>query len=168
MTGGYLTTAVLTAGVLSTTIVATPPVLLIWNTTASMAPGLYRVTHGKPTRGQLAVARLPPSVQARAVTLGYILPRTPVVKRIAAATGDLVCRFGLIVAINGRPVATAYRRDRYQRKLPAWHGCRRLASNEVFLLGRHADSFDGRYFGPTDVGQCLGVARPILVQTNSY
>jgi conjugative transfer signal peptidase TraF len=168
VTAGYLVTAVLVAGTLTPTIVATPPVLLMWNTTASMPPGLYRLVRAEPTRGQLVMARLPPSIEARAVALGILAARMPVLKRIAAAAGDLVCRFGALVTINGHPVAIARRHDRHTRKLPVWQGCRRLVANEVFLLGRHPDSFDGRYFGPIDLRLCVGVAYPIFLRASFY
>lgn len=163
MTAGYLVTTISAAGALSTSIIATPPVLLIWNTTASTPTGLYRVVRDEPSRGRVVLSRLPQSIEARAVTLGILLPGTPVIKRIAAVAGDLTCRFGSLVTVNGRPVATARRSDRYQRTLPAWQGCHRLVFNQVLLLGSHADSFDGRYFGPTEVRLCLGIARPIFV-----
>jgi conjugative transfer signal peptidase TraF len=163
VTVGYLVSAILAAGALATSIIATPPVLLTWNTTASMPTGLYRIVRAGPSRGQVVLSRLPPSIETHAVALGILLPGAPVIKRIAAVAGDLVCRIGSMVAINGRPIAVARHLDPHLRTLPAWQGCRRLAFNQVLLLGSHADSFDGRYFGPSDARLCLGVARPILV-----
>lgn len=168
VTGGYLVGAAIAAGALSATIATTPPVLLIWNTTASMPPGLYRVVRAEPTRGQVVVTRLPPSVETRAVALGFLRAGTPVVRRIAAVAGDVVCRFGAVVTINGRLVAIARRADRHTPNSPLWQGCRRLASSEVFLLGHHPRSFDGRYFGPIDLRLYLGVAHPLLSRTNLY
>ncbi|MGE0294633.1 MAG: S26 family signal peptidase [Hyphomonadaceae bacterium] len=39
----------------------------------------------------------------------------------------------------------------------AGHGCRTLEADEVFLLGDTADSFDGRYWGPTRLQSISGV-----------
>ena len=58
----------------------------------------------------------------------------PVVKRVAALAGDLVCAESGIVIINHHVAAQTLRIDREGRPLPAWHGCRTLDPGEVFLL----------------------------------
>ena len=53
-------------------------------------------------------------------------------------------------------------RDRDGRVLPAWHGCRRIADGEVFLMNWAApDSMDGRYFGPLATNTIIGRAVPL-------
>src|SRR3546814_9782387 len=44
----------------------------------------------------------------------------------------------------------SHRRDRRQRLLPRWHGCRYLTTSEVFVLSTVPGSFDSRYFGPVE------------------
>jgi type IV secretory pathway protease TraF len=52
--------------------------------------------------------------------------------------------------------------DRKGRPLPAWTGCRTVFGDQVFLLNDSApDSFDGRYFGPTDRRGIVGRLVPL-------
>jgi type IV secretory pathway protease TraF len=84
------------------------------------------------------------------------------VKRIAATGGDVVCAEKRQISINAMPVALRYTRDRLQRILPSWTGCRRLNRDQIFLLmATVPDSFDGRYFGPTSRRSILGKLMPI-------
>lgn len=143
-------------------MVAPPPLLLLWNTTASMPIGLYAVTRAMPKRGDLLVTRLPRDLELLAVSRAILSPNTPVLKPIAALAGDLVCRAGLVVRINGRFAAIARALDHRGRRLPTWRGCRRLSVSQVFLLARHPDSFDSRYYGPLDARLALGIAHPLV------
>ena len=112
--------AIVVAAVLGT-IVAPPRLLLVWNTTASTPIGLYVVTQATPKRGDLLVTRLPPEMESLAVSRAMLSPNTPVLKPIAALAGDLVCRFGSAVTINGRFAAIA------RRARPAWPQSANLA-----------------------------------------
>ena len=48
------------------------------------------------------------------------------------------------------------------RPMPVWQGCRRITSDEVFLMNPDArDSLDGRYFGPIPRNALLAEAIPI-------
>jgi type IV secretory pathway protease TraF len=52
--------------------------------------------------------------------------------------------------------------DRFGREIPRWNGCKTLAPDEVFLLSTHAaDSFDGRYFGPTSIADIIEKVAPL-------
>jgi conjugative transfer signal peptidase TraF len=143
-------------------IVAPPPLLLVWNTTASTPIGLYAVTQATPKRGDLLVMRLPREMQLLAVSRAILSPNSPVLKPVAALAGDLVCRSGLVVHINGRFAAIARNLDQRGRRLPAWRGCRRLSPSQVFLLSHHPDSFDSRYYGPLDTRRACGIAHPLV------
>ena len=70
----------------------------------------------------------------------------------------IVCRFGNYVFIDGKLVARAKNFDRLHRILPRWKGCLSLKSDEVFLIARPRDSFDGRYFGLIKLSHVAGVA----------
>ena len=148
--------------VLITTIASPPPLLLLWNTTASVPVGLYVVTRAAPKLADLLAIRLPSALEAFAVSRAILSPNTPILKPVAAVAGDRVCRFGATVTINGRPVAIARRLDRYGRCLPLWEGCQRLSASQVFILAPHPHSFDGRYFGPLHVHLARGVAHALL------
>jgi type IV secretory pathway protease TraF len=66
------------------------------------------------------------------------------------------------VTIDGRDVAAALRHDRFGRPLPSWSGCRRLGTEELFLIAPNsAASFDSRYFGPVTRAQVIGRALPV-------
>ena len=114
-----------------------------------------------PAKGQLAVVRLPEAARALAHTRGYLPAGALLIKPVAAVSGDVVCRHGPLVWINGRLRAVAARSDRRQRTLPRWLGCRYLATSELFVLSTVKGSFDGRYFGPIARGAVLGTAVPL-------
>lgn len=144
-------------------IISPPRLLLIWNTTASTPIGLYTITRATPKRGDLLVIRLPPDILAVAVSRAILLPNTPILKPVVAVAGDLVCRSGSAVTINGRSAGIARELDQHDRRLPVWRGCRHLSHSQVFVLAQHPDSFDSRYFGPLDAHAAHGVAHPLMI-----
>jgi conjugative transfer signal peptidase TraF len=138
---------------------------LVWNASASAPIGLYALVGRGAQRGDLALVRTPQFVRDLAAMRGYLPANVPMVKRIAAAGGDLVCANGSSISINTNTVATRRKQDREHRLLPSWSGCRRLAGNEVFLLmARVPDSFDGRYFGPTSRASIIGKLVPLWTE----
>ncbi len=138
---------------------------LVWNASASAPIGLYALADRNARRGDLALVRTPLSVRDLAATRGYLPANVPMVKRIAAADGDVVCANGSSISINTNTVAARRERDGAHRLLPTWSGCRRLAGNEVFLLMAHVpDSFDGRYFGPTPRSAIIGRLVPLWTE----
>ena len=83
-------------------------------------------------------------------------------KRVAALPGQQVCRAGVHVSVDGIAMAEALTRDRLGRDLPIWQGCRRIATDEIFLMNWSVgDSLDGRYFGPVSRGSVIGRATPL-------
>jgi conjugative transfer signal peptidase TraF len=139
--------------------------ILIWNATASAPIGLYELhrTHAL-ARGDLVLAKPPANALALAAARDYLPAGVPLVKRIAALSGDDVCSFGQRIFINGNPVATRLSTDTQGRPLPSWQGYYRLTRNQVFLLMPYVpDSFDGRYFGPVRRAAILGILRPLWV-----
>ena len=134
--------------------------LLIWNATSSVPVGLYRIVSADPlTVGTLVVVRTPPKMAPLFAERVYLPLGVPLVKPVAAMTGNKVCRHGRMVTIDGRVAAIAWDRDHVVRKLPRWQGCRRLTAGEVFLLATsRPDSLDSRYFGPVPVSSVIGRA----------
>jgi type IV secretory pathway protease TraF len=104
------------------------------------------------------VIRLPEPIETLASTRGYLWAGALLIKPVAAGPGEVVCRHGAIVTINGLTVARARWADAAGRPLPRWSGCITLASDHVFVLSHAPDSFDGRYFGPIDPAHVLGTA----------
>jgi conjugative transfer signal peptidase TraF len=154
--------AALLIAALGTVSLARPRPLLIWNGSASAPTGLYRVTEtGNPVHGDRVAARLPVPWRVLAARRHYLPANVPLIKRIAAIPGDMVCASGDRVTVNGDVAALRLRRDGAGRPMPAWHGCRRLGAGDVLLLAAHPASFDGRYFGPSQRRDILGKAHLI-------
>ena len=140
---------------------APPRPALVWNFTASAPLGLYRVLDRPWVRGDWVVVR-PSSELGRVLSQFDVLERGRfLVKQVAAAEGDQVCRSGADISINGDVVVRAQSVTSSGRALPAWDGCRMLAADEVFLLGRAEGSFDGRYFGATPTHGIVAPVAPI-------
>jgi conjugative transfer signal peptidase TraF len=151
------------SALLAATIVAPPPPLLVWNASASMPVGLYFVAPGKSVHvGDIVAARLPDRAGRLAAHRRYLPFGLPIVKPVAAAAGDQICAIGGALFVNGMRTATRLRRDGKGRPLPAWTGCIRLGTRQLFLLAnRSRASFDSRYFGPIGQDLVIGPARLI-------
>jgi conjugative transfer signal peptidase TraF len=134
---------------------------LLWNFSPSVPLGLYRLAMRPPTRGTLAVIRLPEPLFSLANARGYLPAGTLLIKWVAAGSGDVVCRHGSMITINGRTVAYARTTDASGRPLPRWAGCRRLRADQAFVLSAVPDSFDSRYFGSVERRHVLGTALPV-------
>lgn len=137
--------------------------VLVWNTTDSVPIGLYHIV-SRPVRvGDFVLVRLSGTIEALAQRRRYIGPNTPLLKRVAAMAGDRVCRRGCGLRIVGRRSLSviALRADRSGRRMPEWQGCIQLRNGQLLVLGRGAESFDSRYFGPVRRNQILGAAIPL-------
>lgn len=135
----------------------------VWNVTASVPTGLY-IIRGKASLhvGERVAVEPPPSLRRLLAERHYLPVGVPLIKRIAAVSGQRICRFRHGVTIDGAFVGIARPRDRLGRKLPAWFGCRTLRSGELFLMNPDApDSFDGRYFGVLGMTDVIGRATPV-------
>jgi conjugative transfer signal peptidase TraF len=131
--------------------------LVVYNASASAPLGFYRVLAAEPLhRGDLVLARTPPSVRRMAASRGYLPKDVFLVKRIAALGGDPVCAHDHRLSVRG-DVVRVLATDRLDRPLTAWSGCRALTGAEVLLLmADKPASFDGRYFGPTPRSDVIG------------
>ena len=151
-------------GVATLVTAASPPLpRLVWNASASVPIGLYRIELGhSPKVGDIALVQ-PPEPLAQFTAERRYLPRgVPMLKHVAALAGSGVCRAGFAVTMNGQLAAMAEAQDHAGRPLPAWQGCRRLSAGEVFLLNPATpSSFDGRYFGVLPLGAVIGIAHPL-------
>ena len=141
-------------------VVYSPAPRLVWNASASAPIGLYRVwPGGTVARGDMVIAWAPRRWRALAARRHYLPANVPLVKRVAAMPGDLVCASGPQVLVDAVPVATRLGQDPSGRSLPWWQGCRRLRASEYFLLMDAPGSFDGRYFGTSSRHDVVGRAR---------
>jgi len=142
-----------------------PAPRLLWNASASAPTGLYRVDVGAPPRLGDLVAIAPPPVLATFLAQRGYLPRgVPLLKRVVGLPGALVCRSGVFVTVDGVAVARALPRDRANRPLPAWVGCRLVRRDQLFLVNAARNSLDGRYFGPVSARGLIGTAHPLLTR----
>jgi conjugative transfer signal peptidase TraF len=138
---------------------------LVWNASASAPIGLYRLVGNEAHKGDLALIATQPAIRTFAALRGYLPANVPMVKRIVAGNGDVVCALGNAILVDGRPLVRRLSRDGRHRALPAWHGCRTLTRADVFLLMTDvAESFDGRYFGPTARSAVLGKLVPLWTE----
>lgn len=138
----------------------------LWNASASLPIGLYRIVPPAPIEVADLVAVLPPDPLASFLAeRGYLARNVPLIKRVLAVPGTPVCRHGTTILAYGLAWGEARERDKLGRDLPIWQGCRQLRDGEIFLMNWDAsDSFDGRYFGPLPVSSI--VARLVPVWTD--
>ncbi|MFN8683132.1 S26 family signal peptidase [Paracoccus sp. P2] len=160
---GYLAVAglaVLVIGSVSATDIAPR---LIWNASASLPVGLYRVEPPTTlTLGDLVAVDPPEPLAQFVAARGYIGPGVPLLKRVIALPDTRVCRTGASITVDGQVLGAARERDRFGRPLPTWQGCRIIGADEVFLMNREAeDSLDGRYFGPLPVASVTARIVPL-------
>ncbi|SCM70123.1 putative conjugal transfer protein [uncultured Pleomorphomonas sp.] len=135
---------------------------LIWNASASIPVGLYHLHKiDTPVVGDLVAVAPPEPIVRYLVERNYLPRKIPLLKHVAAVSGQTVCRTGAIITIDGKEVAITLERDKQGRELPVWSGCHRLA-DEIFLLNADVpDSLDGRYFGALPAATILGAVTPI-------
>lgn len=157
---------IVTLGAIALTVlpsVVGVPRLLLWNSSASVPVGLYRVLPPRVLHvGDVAVVMPPDPLAATLAARGSLPSGVPLIKPIAALDGQTICRHGLHITIDGALVGAALVHDHRGRPLPAWAGCRTLGPSEVFLMNpTEPDSFDGRYFGALPMSSIIGRATPL-------
>jgi len=145
--------------------VAKPNLRLVWNVSASVPLGLYRIEPGhSPKIGELAAVRPEPALSQLMANRRYVEQGALLVKPVAAVTGARVCRQQQRITINGQQRASALDHDRFGRELPRWRGCRNLGAGQYFLLAPNVPaSFDSRYFGPIAAANVIGRATPLWI-----
>lgn len=137
--------------------------LLVWNATASVPTGLYVIGDADSLQiGERVVIDPPPHLRLYLAERGYLPSGVPLVKEIAARSGETVCRIGTKITIGGNYVGEAHEYDRAGRALPVWRGCLQISQDEIFVMNLSAPgSFDGRYFGPIERNRVIGRAVPV-------
>ena len=131
---------------------------LVWNFTPSIPTGLYWIENRAWEKGDRVAVDPSGSLLTTLKRTGVLENGRLLMKRVAAAAGDEVCRSDAQVLVNGSDVATA----RSDANLPMWSGCFRLQVGDVFLLGETDNSFDGRYFGVTSAEDIVGPVQSLL------
>ena len=142
-----------------------PSPRLIWNASASVPVGLYRMSSAPAPKVGDLVAVLPPDQLAGFLAERHFLPRgVPMLKHVVGVSGQRVCRHGYRITVDGKHLGDARERDHLGRELPVWKGCRALSRGDIFLMNPDAlDSFDGRYFGPLPATTITGRLTPLWI-----
>lgn len=145
-----------------------PAKKLIWNASASVPVGLYRIVSMDVSEGDrlnvtdLAVVMPPDDLAGFLDERRYLPKGLPLLKRVLALSGTTVCRNGAEITAYGMTYGQARERDGQGRPLPVWQGCRKIAEGEAFFMNWDSpDSFDGRYFGPLPITTVVGRAIPL-------
>jgi conjugative transfer signal peptidase TraF len=158
-----LVTMVAAVAVIGITLGTKAAPRFVWNASESVPTGLYRVQPARHLMVTTLVVAYPPEPLAIFLADRGYLPRgVPLIKRILALPDQTVCRAGLTIAVNGIEMGAARGRDRRDRALPVWQGCRTMARDEVFLMNwDEPASLDSRYFGPLPLSSIVGRAVPL-------
>ncbi|MGE0544124.1 MAG: S26 family signal peptidase [Geminicoccaceae bacterium] len=161
-----LVTTLAGVGLLAFTFGSHPLPLYMWNASASVPVGLYRLQSTDQRYVTELVAVLPPEPLATFLVDGNYLPRgVPMLKHVLALPGQTVCRERLTVLVDAIAMGVARERDGRGRPLPFWQGCRVIAQGELFLMNwQSADSLDGRYFGSIPASAVIGRAHPVWIE----
>jgi len=140
-----------------------PSARIAYNASASAPLGWYRVRAvASPQVGDYVLATLPDHAATLAAQRGYLPAGVPVLKQVAAVTGQHVCVRGIELSIGDEPPVLVLRHDSLGRPLHAWQQCRTLLHGEVYLANAgNAASFDSRYFGPIPASAVRGQAIPL-------
>ncbi|WP_375778611.1 S26 family signal peptidase [Bradyrhizobium sp. ma5] len=135
----------------------------IWNASASIPIGLYRVQPADRLFVTELLAVQPPEPLATFLDLnGYLPAGLPMLKRVLALPGQTVCRSGLTVSVDAIEMGEARDRDACGRPLPKWQGCRVVGEGELFVMNwQSTNSLDGRYFGFLPASSVIGRALPV-------
>lgn len=131
------------------------------NATPSVPTGLYVRDFGATiARNAIVAVEQPLAAQRVLAPLGYPTDAA-LMKEVAGLSGDAVCADdeAVMVAGHGFPAPVA---SILTQGFPAWTECRALRSDELFLLGAGATSFDSRSFGPVPIASVRGVYRRLL------
>jgi len=131
--------------------------LIVYNPSQSVPSGFYMRAERAPQNGDLVVVAAVSVAPQYAAARGFADATDRFLKRVAASGGQVVCADAVTISIDGVPVAERVLLDSQGRMLPTWRGCQTLAVDQILLLGDTDDSFDGRYWGPTDLRDIDGV-----------
>lgn len=132
------------------------PDWVVFNHSASIPAGLYLRTGDGVHVGSVVTVRARDVAPVEAHQRQFEDVTDRFIKRVAASAGATVC------GENGRLFVDGVMRAEVLEGASVtlgWSGCRILAESEVLLLGDSADSFDGRYWGPTSIDLIEGVWR---------
>lgn len=155
--------AFIAVGAIAVSTAVDMPTVFLWNASPSAPIGLYRLQSIDNLEPRDLVAVVAPDpIAAFIAERGYLPPDIPLLKHVAGLPGQIVCRFGRSITVDGISLGEAQQTDSRGRTMPVWQSCHRITSDQVFLMNPDVgDSLDGRYFGPTPRNAILAEAIPI-------
>ncbi len=139
-----------------------PQDLILYNPSDSIPKGFYVREGSELALGSIVTIRSIHAAPDYAAKRNFVDEGDRFLKRIAAMEGDTVCAEGSTVLVNGKPIAQRAEVAAAGDPLPSWTGCATLNSGQVFLLGDHQGSFDGRYWGISEKADLVGPWHPLL------
>ena len=133
------------------------------NYSESIPRGLYLVKPEQPGRGDYTLLNND-SLLTIAFRRGYLPRHIPIGKKVVAAGGDTVDVQESGVWINDLlyPNSKPLDIDSRGQAMPKIRGRFILAKDQIFLLGEHPHSFDGRYFGPVSIKDSHHILSPFF------
>lgn len=137
---------------------------ITYQASKSMTKGLYLIRPAKSFhRNDIALFRPPIQIRSYMVNAHWIPKNSWMLKKIWGLPGDLVCWEGNYLQINNKKIRllkSEIKKHQYlENYLPTLKGCHELQKDQYLLLSNKVkNSFDGRYFGPTNKSQILGKA----------
>ena len=138
-----------------------PQDVILYNPSDSIPNGFYVRDRSELVRGSVVTIRSVDAAPDYAAKRNFTDAGDRFLKRIAAMEGDTVCAKGSAILVNGDRVAERPHVDAAGDPLPYWSGCVTLDAGQVFLLGDHPGSFDGRYWGISERADLIGPWRPL-------
>jgi len=138
------------------------------NITPSEPVGIYRLVPGGAERGTLILLQQPHD-PAASVLRRYVPANLPLIKRVAAISGDVVQAGAHGVYVNGRfwPDSVPLTHDQEGRSLrPYPFGTYRIRAGRLWVLSQHPRGIDSRYFGPVASSSVISQVVPVVVWSN--
>lgn len=133
------------------------------NITPSEPVGIYRRIGGGVERGALVLLNRPRG-SAASVLRPYVPANLPLIKRVAAISGDVVQAGAHGVYVNGRlwPDSVPLTHDQEGRSLrPYPFGVYRVAAGRLWVMSNHPRGLDSRYFGPVPASSVISRLAPL-------
>ena len=159
----WASVAFIAVGAIAVSTAVDMPTVFLWNASPSAPIGLYRLQSiDNPEPRDLVAVAAPDPIAALIAERGYLPPDIPLLKHVAGLPGQIVCRVGRSITVDGVGVGEAQHTDSRGRTMPVWQSCHRITSDQIFLMNPDVgDSLDGRYFGSIHRSAILAKAIPI-------
>ncbi len=142
-----------------------PHKLILYNTTASMPFGYYRLHHNATIsdakRGDIVVYPIPEKVLRLVLARNYVKADVPLMKPLTAVPGDYVCTQHRRVVVNKKVLGDIPYNDSQDRPLPYHRYCGHVPDGFFYSFSERPHSFDSRHYGPIPSSFVTATASPL-------